>query len=197
MNWRIRISLTALTLTLASAATPALALDAGWLVGLGFSYQKSDDNCPAAATAVIPCDDKGTTWKIFGGYQFNPYLGVELGLVDLGDRPAFVSGFGVASAKFRIFETLLIATLPVGERLAFYGKAGIFQWDADYEFNPPVAGSADANGNDYTYGLGVRFNLTRNAALRLEWQRYDDVGDPATTGRFKADVFGVNALISF
>lgn len=197
MNRRTRISLAALTLTLVSAPTPACAQEAGWLFGFGFGYQKSDDNCPAAATAVVPCDDKGTTWKIFGGYQFNSYLGVEIGLVDLGDRPAFVSGFGVASAQFRIFETLIVATLPLGERFAFYGKAGIYQWDADFEFNPPVAGSADANGNDYTYGLGVKFNVTRNAALRLEWQRYEDVGDPATTGRFKADVFGVNALIRF
>lgn len=197
MRLRFRPFLIAAGLALGVASAPALAQDAGWLVGLGIGYQKSDDNCPAAATAVVPCDDKGTTWKIFGGYQFNPYLGVELGLVDLGDRPAFVSGLGVASAKFRIFETLLVGTLPVGQRLAFYAKAGVYQWDADFEFNPPVAGSADANGNDYTYGLGVRFNLTRNAALRLEWQRYEDVGDPATTGRFKADVFGVNALISF
>jgi OOP family OmpA-OmpF porin len=92
---------------------------------------------------------------------------------------------------------LLVATLPVSQHLSLYGKAGIFQWDADFDFPAGVAGSADANGKDYTYGLGVRYNLTRNAALRLEWQRYDDVGDPATTGRFKADVFGVSALISF
>jgi OOP family OmpA-OmpF porin len=197
MNWRTRISLAALTLTLASASTPALALDAGWLVGVGIGYHKTGDACPGNAAGGATCEDEGPTWKIFGGYQFNPYLGVELGLVDLGDRPAFVSGLGAATAKFRIFETLLVATLPVGDRFALYGKAGVFQWDADFEFNPPVAGSADANGNDYTYGLGVRFNLTRNAALRLEWQRYEDVGDPATTGRFKADVFGVNALISF
>jgi OOP family OmpA-OmpF porin len=184
-------------LALGVASTTALAQEARWLVGLGIGYQKSEDVCPGAAAAVGTCEEKGTTWKIFGGYQFNPYLGVELGFIDLGDRPAFVSGLGAASAQFRIFETLLVATLPVSERFAFYGKAGVYQWDADFEFNPPVAGSADANGKDYTFGLGVRFNLTRNAALRLEWQRYNDVGDPATTGRFNVDVFGLSALISF
>jgi OOP family OmpA-OmpF porin len=197
MSLRFRPFLIAAGFALAVAAVPAPAQDAGWLVGVGIGYHKTGDACPGNAAGGVTCEDEGPTWKIFGGYQFNPYLGVELGLVDLGDRPAFVSGLGAATAKFRIFETLLVATLPVGDRFALYGKAGVFQWDADFEFNPPVAGSADANGNDYTYGLGVRFNLTRNAALRLEWQRYEDVGDPATTGRFKADVFGVNALISF
>jgi OOP family OmpA-OmpF porin len=179
------------------APTPALAQDAGWLIGAGIGYQKTDGTCTSAAAASVKCDGEGPAWKIFGGYPFIPYLGYELGLVDLGDRPAFVTGLGAATAQFRILEMLLVGTLPVGQRLAFYAKAGVYLWDADFEFNPPVAGSADANGNDYTYGLGARFNLTRNAGLRLEWQRYEDVGDPATTGRFKADVFGVNALISF
>jgi OOP family OmpA-OmpF porin len=194
---RIKPLLIAAGLALGAVPTPALSQDASWYAGLGIGYLKTDGTCPGAAAAGVPCDDKGTTWKIFGGYQFNTYLGYELGIVDLGDRTAFVSGLGVANAKFRIFEMLLVGTLPVSQRLSLYGKAGIFQWDADFDFPSGVAGSADANGNDFTYGLGVKYDVTRNAALRLEWQRYDDVGDAATTGRFKADVFGVSALISF
>lgn len=197
MNWRTRTLLTALTVALASASAPALAQEPAWLVGVGIGYQKSDDNCPGAAAAGVTCDDKGMTWKIFGGYQFNSYLGVELGLADMGDRTAVVGGVGVVNAQFRIFESLLVATLPVSERFAFYGKAGVYLWDADFDSPAVSPVKADANGNDLTYGLGVRFNLTRQAALRLEWQRYNDVGDPASTGRFNVDVFGLSALFSF
>jgi len=192
----IKAPLAVLALALGFASTPALAQESSWYVGLGIGYLKSDEGCPGAATGAT-CDDKATTWKIFGGYQFNSYLGIELGLSDMGDWPASVTGLGPATAKFRVFETVLVGTLPLGQRFSVYGKAGAYQWDADYEFPAGVAGSADANGNDYTVGAGVKFNFTRNTALRLEWQRYNKVGDRATTGSFNADVFGVGALVSF
>lgn len=192
---QVKSCLTAGALMLASA--PALSQDASWFVGLGIGYMKTGDECPATAAPGANCEDEDTTWRIFGGYQFNPYLGVELGLVDLGDRSTAVSGLGPAIAKFRIFELTLVGTVPVSQRTSVYAKAGIFQWDADFEFPAGAGGFADANGNDYTYGLGVKRQLTRNAALRLEWQRYDDVGDPGTTGKFKVDVFGVGALFGF
>jgi len=197
MKVRIKPLLAAVAFMLAAISVPAPAQDGGWFAGLGIGYLKFDDGCPGTAATGAACDDKDTTWKLFGGYQFNAYLGVELGLADMGDRPATVTGLGPATAKFRVFETLLVGTLPLNQHFSVYGKAGIYQWDVDFEFPAGVAGSADANGNDYTVGLGVRYNFTRNAALRLEWQRYNSMGDRNTTGRFNADVFGVGALVSF
>lgn len=192
---QLKSFLSAVALMLASA--PALPQDTSWFVGLGIGHMKTSDDCPVTAAPGANCEDEDTTWKIFGGYQFNTYLGVELGLVDMGERPASLSGLGPASAKLRIFEVTLVGTVPVGQRTSAYAKAGIFQWDADFELPAGGSGYADANGNDYTYGLGVKYQLTRNSALRLEWQHYDDVGDRGTTGKFSVDVFGVGALFSF
>lgn len=177
------------------ACAPALAQD--WFVGLGTGHLKTGDACPAGSVPGATCEDKDTTWKIFGGYQFNSYLGYELGLVNLQERPASLPGIGPLPARLRVFEVSVVGTIPVSRSFSLYGKAGIFHWDADYQLPPGFTGPADANGSDYTYGLGVKYNFTRSFALRLEWQRYDDVGDPATTGRFEADTFGIGALISF
>jgi OOP family OmpA-OmpF porin len=196
MTARFKAPLAVAALVLTFASAPALAQDSSWFVGVGIGYLKSDEACPGA-TVGAACDDKATTWKIFGGYRFNSYLGIELGLSDMGDWPASVSGLGAATAKLRVFETVLVGTLPLGQYFSVYGKAGAYQWDADYKFPAGVAGSADSNDKDLTYGAGVRINFTRNAALRLEWQRYNNLGDAATTGRFNADVFGAGALISF
>lgn len=195
-RFRFKPFLTAAALATGLASTPALAQDSSWFVGVGISYLKSDEACPGAAAGAA-CDDKATTWKIFGGYQFNSYLGIELGLSDMGDWPASVTGLGAATAKLRVFETVFVGTLPLSQRFSIYGKGGIYQWDADYKFPAGVGGSADADGNDFTFGAGVRINFTRNTALRLEWQRYNKLGDPATTGRFNADALGVSALVSF
>ena len=195
MMRRLGWCVTAVGLMLGSA--PALSQDAGWFVGAGIGYMKTDDTCPVTAAPGSNCEDEDTVWKIFGGHQFNPYLGVEFALVDLNDRPVTVTGLGSANAKFRIFELTLLGTLPITQRAAVYAKAGLFHWDVDFELAAGASGYADANGNDYTYGLGVKYQFSRNAALRLEWQRYNDVGDPGTTGQFNADVFGIGALFRF
>lgn len=184
--------LVAAGLALGALPVPALSQDASWYVGLGAGRLKADECSPPPAS----CSDADTAWKLFGGYQFNQYLGYELAIADMGTRPATLAGIGPATANFRFFEFTLTGTLPLGQRLAAYAKAGIFTWDIDYDLPASFAGSADSNGNDYTFGLGLRYHFTRNFALRLEWQRYNDVGD-AATGRFNADTFGVGALVSF
>jgi OmpA-OmpF porin, OOP family len=195
MRLRFKSLLAVATLGLCLMFTPALAQN--WFAGAGVGYLKTGDACPVGAAPGAACDDKDTSWKIFGGYQFNSYFGYELGLVNMEERSASLPGVGPVTARLRVFEATLVGTVPVGQRLALYAKAGIFHWDADYQLPPGFAGSADANDSDFTYGVGVRYNFTPSFALRLEWQHYNDVGDPATTGRFKADTFGIGALFSF
>jgi len=193
----IRPLLAAVAFMLAAVPTAALAQDAGWFAGAAIGYMKTGDACPAAAVTGVACDDQGPTWKIFGGYQFNSYFGYEFGVADMGDRAASFSGIGLATAKFRVVDFLLVGTMPVSQQLSVYAKAGVFAWDADYTFAPGISASADANGGDYTFGIGVAYNVTRNASLRLEWQRYNKVGDAGTTGKFDVDVFGLGALFKF
>jgi OmpA-OmpF porin, OOP family len=193
---RFKAFLFAAVLVLGAVPAPALS-QAGWYVGLGAGRLKTGDECPTGAAPGASCEDEDTAWKLFGGYQFNPYLGYELAIADMGQRSASLSGIGVVTARFRFFETVLTGTLPMGQRLSAYAKAGIFAWDIDYDLPPGFIGSADSNGNDYTFGLGVKYRFTRSFALRLEWQRYNDVGEPTTTGRFNADTFGIGALLSF
>lgn len=189
--------LVAAILAFSVVSPPSLAQHAGWYVGLGAGHLKTGDECPTGAAPGANCEDKDTAWKLFGGYQFNQYLGYELAIADMGQRSASLTGIGVVTARFRFFETVLTGTLPLGQRLSAYAKAGIFVWDIDYDLPPGFIGSADANGNDYTFGLGVKYQFTRNFAMRVEWQRYNDVGDSAATGKFNADTFGIGALLSF
>src|SRR2546428_5249247 len=59
-------------------ATPAAAQDAGFYLGASVGQSKAADTC-SDMPAGVSCDDKTTTWKLLGGYQFNPYIGAELG----------------------------------------------------------------------------------------------------------------------
>ena len=72
-------------------ALPAAAQDAGFYLGAPVGQSKAGDSCSGMPSGVS-CDDKATTWKLIGGYQFNRYIGAELqGAAALRIRRRFAS----------------------------------------------------------------------------------------------------------
>lgn len=182
----VRKSAAAALVALAAASAPALSQEAGWYAGLGIGQSEFKEGCGIAA---LGCDDKDTAYSVFGGYQFNANLGAELGYTDLGEATA-----GGASVGAKGFELTGVGTLPINQQFAVYGKLGFYRWDVDA--SAPGA-SFSETGTDPTFGVGVKYDLTRNFALRAQWQRYQDLGNSATTGTSDADVIGINGVLKF
>lgn len=190
-----------------TAALPpvAFAQDMGFYAGAGIGKAKFKDACADPELTEVgfvgSCDDKDTAWKIFGGYQFNRNLGVELGYTDLGEATLTGTAMGLpvsAKTKAKGFELLGVGTFPINEQFAVYGKAGFFRWDVDASATVGgVTEAIGAKGTDFTFGLGLKYNFTKNLAARLEWQRYNDVGDENTTGKSKVNVIGVGVVVKF
>jgi OOP family OmpA-OmpF porin len=109
---------------------------------------------------------RDTGWKIFGGYQFNPYLSAEAAWVDLGK----VSNSN-ESIKTRGASLAGIGSLPLGTSFAIFGKLGAFFWDQESHFGD--VRDSD-KGTDLTWGYGGsgRFFDDR-LGIRLEWERYN------------------------
>jgi OmpA-OmpF porin, OOP family len=190
MNAKIKPFITAALLALGFASTPVLSQDAGWYGGFGLGQGSHDVICIGATT----CDDKDTAWKIFGGYQFNKNVGVEGGYTSLGKATI---GDAVSTTTFKVkgFELLAVGTLPLNQQFDFYGKAGFFRWKLDVSDN--VFGSISESGTDITYGLGVKYSFSKTVAARLEWQRYNNVGNESTTGTSDSDFVGVGLVFRF
>lgn len=188
----------------ASLTTPfaANAQDSGFYAGGAFGQTKAKDTCEGVP---IPCDDKDTSWKIFGGYQINKNFGAELGYVDLGKATAAgtISGVTVnASIKAKAWELVGVGTIPFADNFSAYGKLGFFRWDVDASVSATVpgfsvAGSIGDRGTDFTYGLGLKYDFTKNLAARLEWQRYNNIGNHATTGKSDVDLFSLGVVFKF
>lgn len=192
----------------AVVAAPAMAADTpSWYVGFGLGQSNVKDVCSDAAAGgfVGSCDDKDTGWKIFGGYEFNRNFGVELGYVDLGKVNASGSVGGVAvnaDAKTKGWEVVGIGTIPLHDQFGVYGKLGFFRWDVDVSATaaiPPAfaSTSAGATGTDITYGLGAKFDFSKSVSARAEWQRYDNIGDSATTGKAKVNLYSAGIVARF
>jgi OmpA-OmpF porin, OOP family len=158
--------------------------DAGFYIGGHFG--QSD---------VKELDETDTSWKILGGYQINRNFAVELGYIDFGKITLSGPG-GTATFESTAFELMAVAGVPVADRFSIYGKFGFYRADSELNFNIPALGGAfsgSETNNDITFGVGARFDVTRNLGIRAEWQRYSDVGDGATD----IDVMSVGVIYRF
>lgn len=167
-----------------AAALPAAAQDrsgsrlSSVYVGGDIGQSKFKDACNGFSS----CDDTDTAWGLFAGYQFNRNLGAEIGYHDLGNVS---TSSGDISAK--AWEIDAVGTLPLANQFSAYGKLGGYHG----RFN---GAGLDNKSDDWTWGAGVQWDLTRNVGLRGEFQQYRNFG--ANDGP-NANVVRVGALYRF
>lgn len=150
---------------------------------------------PATASARI--DDTGTGWKLYGGWQLHKNFGVELGYADLGKAGAQVSGTfdggeggatyaANASSEATSWSLTALGNLPLTDKFSVFAKLGFHRWDVDVNVAAtasaagPVTTLAETfsdTGTDLTYGLGAKYNITKEWAVRAEWERFKIKGD--------------------
>jgi OOP family OmpA-OmpF porin len=208
---------TVLCAVLGAALAPcsyAFAQDAtkGFYAGLSIGQSKFPGACDSSSGVTLSnCKDTDTAWKIFGGYQFNPYLAVELGYNDFGrissDATVSMAGStfaGNAKIEATAFELTGVGSLPLGQQFSLYGKLGVYYAETKSSANvtrttPPFASgssSASDNNSNLTFGFGARYDLTKNIGLRAEWQRFSKVGGDST-GKGDIDVLAIGGLYRF
>jgi OOP family OmpA-OmpF porin len=121
---------------------------------------------------------------------------VEVAYTNLGEVSARGPG-GTASAEATAFEFVGLGMAPVAERVSLYGKAGIYRSEVDARIDTlTLVGSASESNVGFTFGAGAAFHLIRQASLRVEWQRYLDVGGD-DTGEDDLDVLSLGVLFRF
>ena len=184
-------------------SAPALAQQSHAYIGGLIGQSKAADGCTDLPSG-FSCDNKDSAFKLFGGYQFNPHFAVEGGYADLGK----VKGSGVtsgvnldASTKLSAWDVAAVGSWPFASQFSVFGKLGAYYGTVDSTGTASGAGgSASAAAKDsnvgFTYGLGARYDFTRNLAARAEWQRYNKMGGD-NTGKSDVDVLGLSLLWKF
>lgn len=176
--------------TLALISSPALAADEqGFYAGVGvgiFGVEVDDEEIDAALDDVFDEDDTG--FRVFGGWQFNEYFGIEAGYdsgagVDktLGDITVDLIEADI-DLDITGFDVMLVGTLPIGESFYGFAKAGMLAWDveADIQIREDDGDggvittdiSGDDSGEDPAFGAGFGMNLGDNARVQVEYTLY-------------------------
>jgi OOP family OmpA-OmpF porin len=154
-------------IALAAMAQPAFARDGGWLVGGSVGMAETHINDSSSGAKF---DEEDFAWKVFGGYQFGGWLGVEAGYVDFG---SIDTRFG--SQRYEVdtygVDAFAVVGLPIGP-IRIFGKAGGIYWDGDVELNGQKIPDNDDDGLDLAAGLGLEVNIL-SVAVRGEIEYFD------------------------
>lgn len=116
--------------------------------------------------------------QLFGGFQLFGVLGLEVGYVNF-DGMKFDLGGGVTDTlrnqSYYGRGNLLIPLFQVSETtVSIFGSAGVHRWQTSED----VAGVGTTKAHDVSpmVGGGLLLRSPRNAALRLEYEIFKDVG---------------------
>lgn len=124
-------------------------------------------------------DDTDTAYKIFGGYNFNKNIGLELAYVDLGEVSfnGTIGGTAVTgSVDTQGFNISAVFTAPINDRFSIFGKVGAFTWDSDFTASSAaVRATASDSSTDFSAGTGAAYNFNKNLSVRTEYEYFDDV----------------------
>jgi OOP family OmpA-OmpF porin len=149
-----------------------------------------------------------TAYKIYGGYQFTPNWGVEVGYNDLGNKYSFTGALAGTpyNGTYKMDNVYVAATgtLPLQGGFSLLGKLGV---SANKASGGVCVGSiceslGSDNKTDVMVGIGAQYKFMNNWAARLEYENYgkvtgDDVYGTGSSGALKADAWNVSVNYAF
>jgi OOP family OmpA-OmpF porin len=129
-----------------------------------------------AAMRLSP-DPSGKDFGAFelgAGYQFNRYLGAEVGYLNL---PSYDSVGGPVNAFWSAkgYTAAATASFPLSSRWSLLGKAGVASLKSEFKTVTVPAGAVTITKSDLgsrpLVGFGVQFLADEHLALRAMYQR--------------------------
>jgi long-chain fatty acid transport protein len=161
----------------------------GWYAGFGFGQSQYRDVASSldsefASVGMTASTSASTTsagWKVYTGYQFNKYIGVEGGYANLNDMSATTTITAPAATSVRTnmasdaWTLAAVGSYPLTDKFSIMGKLGAAYVLTDENIKVGTALTQHHGDDGYQpyYGAGVSYALVDNFKLRAEWERFD------------------------
>ena len=104
-------------------------------------------------------DDGSAGFSLYGGYNLNEVLAIDLGWTDLGD----VTGDS-KDAEVSALYLDIMGRFPLQTDLTLFGKVGLASWD--YEATQGAATDSDSDIDVY-FGIGMDYDVSGSSAVRF------------------------------
>lgn len=113
-------------------------------------------------------------FRIYAGFPVSESVSIETGWNDQGEASASYSTWGGGHEKIAVegIQISLLGRLPLQGGTNLFGRLGLYVWDADYTDVWTGGGmkiTANDNGTDIFYGVGVDFRASSTLSLRVEY----------------------------
>ena len=155
---------------LSLAAPASFAAGNNWFGGIDVSSYLPEINAKNFSGNV---DDNMKSRKVYGAYQFNRLLAVEMG-ADIGRVSARDNGLvepgslapGLRPKGWQLSST---GTLPIGQKLGVTGKVGAYRGEVDLSASQSIN---DDGKTKALYGVGLKYDFSQNFRVQGGWDRY-------------------------
>jgi OOP family OmpA-OmpF porin len=209
-------------------SAPGLYFGAG--AGVGYvSYNYDDFNGVAnglngaglGGGGLSQNTSKETTdfaWKVFGGYRFNQYFGLEGSYTDFGkfdyqyqfSQAGLPAGNGSMSYQAHSWNVAVVPRFPLQNGLFVQGKVGAAFTSTENSFNL-TAGTFTQQGTDrksrtnLLAGVGLGYDFPNGLSIIGEYEYYGEGGSEFNygsngvggTGRADLNLFSISGMIRF
>jgi hypothetical protein len=141
---------------------------------IGFSVGSTDVKADLTSIGGGMLDESTGLSKFYGGFRMHKYVAVEaayfnlaqVSVAQLGTPPNDVSG----SVDMKALGLYGVAYVPLAKHTQILVKAGGASWDADLQRDTTTA---NADGLDMFYGLGISYSFTKALAITADWEVID------------------------
>ncbi|HEY6094031.1 MAG TPA: outer membrane beta-barrel protein [Gallionellaceae bacterium] len=163
----------------------------------GFVYGAADVGQSAAADACVNvgpagsrsgCKDTAGAFRLALGFQFVPMLGAEASYGYYGS-----ASLGASSGDWKAsgLQVSGIGNVPLGDGFFLTAKLGIAATRLELS-----AVNSSVTSTNLAFGIGARYDFTRDVAVRAQYENLGDVGD-ATTGTTRLTLVSAGIVLKF
>ncbi|MCE9641715.1 MAG: outer membrane beta-barrel protein [Betaproteobacteria bacterium] len=175
---KFAVALVALTAT-SVFAQPYIGASAG---RVDHKQNRADWQPAVGSTAY---EDIDTGFKLFGGYKFNEYFGVEGGYNYLGQytaSPTSGASVGKAVIKTDAWNVFAVGTVPLPANFSLFGKLGVSSNYSKMNFSSNGGAFATndagtARKTSVAWGLGGAYAFNKNVSVRIEYEDFGKAGE--------------------
>jgi opacity protein-like surface antigen len=190
-NWSIHMK-TAISSILSTAAalaalTCAHADDMRDVTGPYAGMALGASSFSADGAANVDDDDFGSTFRVYGGYQFTDLLGVEAGYARIGD---LTQTFQNTNHTLKARSTYVAATArqPLTGTISVNGKLGLSFGEVSGNDLPADAPQATGRKRSVMAGIGAEYQPWDRIALSISYDYHGKLSDDVSASSLSAGV---------
>lgn len=152
----------------------AESVDNAWYLGGRSGWVNYQDACEAGNTS---CSNDVLGYGAYGGFQFTPWLGLELAVTDYGNPSSSYLDDSVDVGMFGS-ELSVLLSYPLSTNIDVYTRLGVAYQHIDKQST--WLGSQTADEWGVVSAVGLDYALSNNWSLRGEYQFIDGIGNGDT-----------------